>query len=166
MSFFNPDFAFQARQQLATALRKVVHTAWVRLLVSPVIYLNTLFATWRAGNIYTLSHNGQVCKLTGALNDTFDAEGRSIYITDDYSGEPWWFFLPAEHRAATYLRTAGEYATGSYGPWEYLFTSAERPYSGAFIVNVDGVLTPDYTRMNAIIRRYKLPGTNYSIRIY
>ena len=63
-----------------TFLRKNVFVAFVTLLVSPIVSIYTNWFKMRSNNLYMLAHNGQVCYLRKALNDTFDQSLRRIQI--------------------------------------------------------------------------------------
>lgn len=61
--------------------RKSIFLALLHCLISPVQTYQNEFETNRESNLYKLNHNGQICKLAGVLNDTFDKVERRIYIT-------------------------------------------------------------------------------------
>jgi hypothetical protein len=72
MGFFDIDYNVKAWQSLPVRLRQAVQYAWLKVLVSPVVYLAGLFKVNRDANLYELAHDGQVCFLEAVLNDTFD----------------------------------------------------------------------------------------------
>ena len=55
----------------------------LKCFVAPLQTMQNDFETNRNNNIYKLNHNGQICKLTSVLNDTFDKDQRRICITDN-----------------------------------------------------------------------------------
>lgn len=79
MTPYEIDYKKLAVLLTPTFLRKPVLTALVRVLMQPLTTLHQTFRTKRNDHLFNLAHNGQVCRLKDALNQTFG-------ITDYQSG--------------------------------------------------------------------------------
>ena len=71
---------------LPTWLRRPIVGALIYAGVTPLNRLLQELRTLREETSYRVNHNGQVCKLRGALNDAFDAKERRIKVEDEDSG--------------------------------------------------------------------------------
>lgn len=140
--------------------RKAVHYAWLKCLLQPVRYVQGLFATNRAGNLYRLKHTSQICYLESALNDVFDPLSRRIYISDPVYSDPVWLFRRSE-RKPVYLYRRSETTP------VYLYRRSEM-VEGAidFIINVPAAVTYDSRRMRAMVNLQKLVSKRYSIVVF
>ena len=110
---------------------------------------------------YRLSHNGQVCKLRGALNDEFDPGLRRIEIEDSESAGKreasriWrretgrWVMLPRRGSGAVSIHREGFSGTSGYDFW--------------VTVPGDIMTTEKETRLRATVNVYKLAGKRYAI---
>ena len=67
---------------LPTWLRRPLAGALIYAGVCPLGRLLGELRSYRRETGYRLSHNGQVCRLRGVLNDEFDPERRRIVIED------------------------------------------------------------------------------------
>ncbi len=165
MGFFDIDHNAKAWQTLPVRLRQAAQYAWVKVLVSPVLYLSGLFSANRDEKLYELAHNGQVCYLEAVLNDVFDSVGRGIYIEDPDYIDPLFLFPPL-HLKPVYLGLTSEAGTTAYPDPQWLYLRGEL-YSGGgvqFIVHVPVGLPYDLNRMKAVIEKYRLISkTNYTI---
>lgn len=117
--------------------------------------------TFRRGTSYRLGHNGQVCKLRGALNDEFDPELRRIEIEDRDSMEDreasrvWlreagrWVMVPQRGGGAAMIHREGFSGTSGLDFW----------------VTVPEELRGEETetRLRAMINMYKLASKRYAI---
>ena len=132
-------------------------SAWLQCLVSPVVYLYNAFYTNRAGNLYTLAHNSQVCYMEAALNDTFDNALRRIYITDGSYDDALYLYLTDEDTPLWLGLISEEGTTTAYPDPEWLYTGAEVSLSiYDFIVWVPVSLSFDPIYMRALINKYRL----------
>ena len=116
---------------------------------------------YRSATSYRLRHNGQVCKLCGALNDEFDPGLRRIEIEDSDSvgnreaAAVWlrdmdrWVMVPRRGAGAVSIHREGFNGTSGYDFWvtvpEELWTAETE------------------TRLRAILNMYKLAGKRYAI---
>lgn len=148
-------------------LRNGIMTAWVKCLVAPVKYMQGLFKNNRANNLYILAHNGQVCYLEAALNDTFDNIDRGIFITDGTFDDALYIYM-ADELKPLWLGRISEEGSTSYPDPQVLYLATETYTEGvSFIVHVPVTLAFDTAHMRALVDKYRLPGKgNYTIVTY
>lgn len=79
---FNTDHSKLASLHTPTRQRKIRFLSLLKCFVAPIQVYQNEFEANRNNNIYKLNHNGQICRLTSVLNDTFDNEQRRIYIAN------------------------------------------------------------------------------------
>lgn len=146
---------------LPTWLRKPLVGALIYAGVLPVARLLQELRTYRADTTYRLTHNGQVCKLRGVLNDEFDPARRRIRIEDSESAAEveastlWmrevgrWAMIPRRGSGAAIVHREGYSGTSGYDFW----------------VTVPTDLRSDQTktRLRAVINMYKLASKRYTI---
>jgi len=164
MGLFDVNYGNLVTQQIPVRLRNGVMMAWLKALVSPVVYLKGLFDTNRANNLYNLAHNGQVCYLQAALNDVFDDVSRRIYITDGQYDDPLFIYRAIELKPVWLGRVSEEGST-TYPDPEVLYTAAETYLLGvSFVVHVPSAVTFDMAHLRAVVDKYRLPGKgNYTV---
>lgn len=93
---YNVDFKRLAIQLLPTFLRQQLIFGVLRAGLVSVEAVHCAFLDRRAGHIYRLTHNGQVCYLTAALNDHFDPSLRRFRLmTVERQGE--WLYAVSEN---------------------------------------------------------------------
>ncbi len=138
-------------------LRTAFNVAWLKALVVPVVSLYNQLLTYKTDVLYKLSHNGQLCYLEGALNDTFDTALRRVYISDaggdvitlihrDSDGDP--LLLDDDVTGAFIIHNDSAYFGGSYD----------------FIVNIPYQFSEaDIYRLRALVDYYKLAGKRYDV---
>jgi len=144
---------------LPTWLRRPLVGALVYAGVSPLGRLVGELRGFRRRTGYRMCHNGQVCRLRGALNDEFDPEQRRIGI-EDCGEEPGrvvrrralgrWVIVPRRGRgAAAVIVRAGFGGTGGYD----------------FRVTVPAALRPAVAeaRLRAVVNLYKLAGKRCAV---
>lgn len=165
MALFDIDYNELIRIILPVRLRQAVQYAWLKALVAPVKYLYTLFTINRNNNLYLLSHNSQVCRMEGMLNDTFDPIDRGIYISDGTFYDPVYIYIVPEVKPV-YIDLDSEIGMGVIvAPDPVPLYTAMETVGGyeSFIVNVPVAVTFDTPRMKALIDLYRLPGRGYKI---
>jgi len=139
--------------------RNPIMFAWLKALCAPVAYIYNLFLAYQASSVYYLSHNSQVCYMEAALNDTFDAALRRIYITDGADEYPWYVYTDAE-ATPVYMGLDSEVGSEAYAPvYIYLDDETALEEGSGFIVHVP-VATLNAPYMTALIEKYRLPGRN------
>ncbi len=135
---------------LPTFLRKAKMATWLHCLVTPLVSLDYTFRQKREKDLYNLNHNGQVCYLRAALNDSFDVEKRRIRIVDGNSYR------------RKYIYTRGEQKPKHLGVM-YLHGRTDYGDKGVdFIVEVPRHLYKE-NEMKALIDFYRLASKRYKI---
>ncbi len=167
MGLFDVNYDNVAWYALPVRLRKAVHYAWLRCLITPVKWLAIMFRTNRTGNLYRLAHNSQVVYLEAALNDTFDSISRRIYIADGPFRDPLYTYLRPEEKPV-WLGLISEMGATTYPDPEVLYTDGETAIMGiGFIVRIPTAITFNMARLKAMIDQYRLAGrANYSIETF
>lgn len=89
---FEIDFKRLVALLLPTVLRRPLIFGLLRAGVEAVERVNSEFKSVRAGHVFRLTHNGQVCYLRGALNERF-GPGFRIY---DMRREGAWLYAVTE----------------------------------------------------------------------
>lgn len=151
--WYKVDFNKLALNFQLPELRKPKLMAWLYSVIKPMVTVHYLWATYRNANLYKLAHNGQVCYLRGALNDTFDPSERRIYI-DGTGGDA----------TATYIYTPGEEQPKFLGTL-FLRNSLEFADTGAdFLVYVPAsIVATQPFELRALIDYYKVASKRYLI---
>ena len=164
MALFDIDYGALVPQMLPVKLRSAIMTAWLQCLITPVKWLYGFFSVNRTANLYVLAHDGQVCYLEAALNDTFDNTGRGIYITDGPFRDPLFLYTVPEAKPL-WLGLVSEEGTTTYPDPEWLFTDIETYTFGVcFIIHVPSAVVFDTAHLRALTDKYRLPGrSNYTI---
>jgi hypothetical protein len=167
MGLFDVSYSDLVWQLMPVRLRKNIHYAWLKCLVSPVSWLYDLFKANRDKNLYALAHTSQVVYMEAALNDTFDPVNRGIYIADGPFKDPLYTYLVPESKPL-WVGLISEIGTTIYTNPEVLYTDSETTLLGvSFIVMVPIAVTFDLERMRAMIDFYRLAGRNrYDIVIF
>lgn len=154
---FDLDFNKVVVWLLPRMVRTVFNVAWLKALVQPVVTLYNTFLTYRNDTQYKLNHNGQVCYLEAALNDTFDTAERRIYLTDaggdvitlinrDTDGDP--LIINDDPNGGIIIHNDSAYFGGSYD----------------FIVNIPYQFSEaDIYQLRALVNYYKLAGKRYDV---
>ena len=146
---------------LPTWLRRPLAGALLYAGVSSLGRLVRELRTYREETGYRIRHNGQVCKLRGALNDAFDVKERRIRVEDEA--------VEGSGLLAVYLREEGrELSVGERGIGRPIIVNS-RGYSGVsgydFWVTLPRGLrgSVDETRLKATVNRYKLTSKRWTI---
>ena len=146
---------------LPTWLRRPLAGALIYAGVGPLGRLLQELRTYRNATSYRLRHNGQVCKLRGALNDEFDPEQRRIKIEDSDSAENgeaatvWqretgrWVMVPRRGNGAVSINREGFGGTSGYDFW--VIVPADLRDAGREV------------RLRALVNMYKLASKRYAI---
>ena len=138
-----------------TFFRRPKLLAFLQALASPIATIHQQWFVKRSDNIYKLKHNGQVCYLRKALNDSFDPSLRRIRITDGNRFNRQYIYTNGEQQpkflGKKYLRRVGDYAD----------TGAD------FRVLVPQYfdLTNNIYQLRALVEFYKLAGKRYLIEL-
>lgn len=158
---FNVNMKRLALLTLPTWLRRPLAGALIYAGVTPLGRLLQDLRAYRNATQYRLSHNGQVCKLRGALNDEFDPELRRIEIEDRDSMESreasttWqreagrWVMVPQRGTGAVSIHREGFSGTSGYDFWVMVPEELRE--------------SETETRLRAIVNMYKLASKRYAI---
>lgn len=151
--WFKIDFNKLAILLLPTFLRRPVLVAFLQTLITPVSSLYDLWSVKRQDNLYRLDHNGQVCHLRKALNDTFDPSLRRIYLDDGSRFKRKYIYTPAEGQSR-YLGTAYLQSSVNYGDTGVDFK---------VVVPAGFDLDANRYQLEALINFYKLASKRHTI---
>jgi len=114
---FNIDLSRLAIILIPGRLRQPMFLALLLAITSPIRSMLGTFLARRLDNLYRLDHNGQVCYLEAALNDSFDPDQRRIYIADGDAFSQKYIYTEAEDKdkylGTIYLRGDNETGEGS-----------------------------------------------------
>lgn len=137
---------------LPTFLRKPIVRAYLDVLLHPVSQLYDRWVNFRDDNLFKLEHNGQVCYLRKALNDTLDPSERRIYIGDGNRFLRQYIYTPGENKPR-YLGKIPLYQSSDYAD-----TGAD------FIVFAPiEIIDTEINQLKALIDFYKSGGKRYKI---
>lgn len=162
MSKYDVNFKRLGLLLLPTLLRQPLMVSLLYAVISPLGYIHARFMRIREEANYRLNHNGQVCYLRAALNDSFDSELRRITVTDT-----------AKHSGTllVYLRETGrEVLVPDRSSGRALIVNC-RGYGAAggidFVVNVPNALRGlDESRLRAVVNTYKLVSKRFAISYF
>ena len=147
---------------LPTWLRRPLATALLYAGAQPLARLVHELRKFREDASYRMEHNGQVCKLRGVLNDTFDPKLRRINVEDEESAKA--------SAGLPYMREVERWLTIPRRESGRAFILNRRGYGGIsgqdFWVTVPFALRGeiDETRLTATVNRYKLASKRWTIK--
>lgn len=148
--WYKIDFNKLAILLLPSFLRKPTLITVVQILLIPIDTLYYKWSQFRTDNLYKLQHNGQVCFLRKALNDTLDPSQRRITINDGNAYK------------RKYIYTEGEKRTKYLGK---IFLNQKEDFADTgidFTVLVPKqIVAEQKEQLNALIQFYKLGGKRY-----
>lgn len=146
---------------LPTIWRRPIMGALIYAAVTPIArYVGELRA-FRKEKRYRLTHNGQVCRLRGVLNDEFDPEQRRIDIEEGAGVTPseasrlWlreearWIIVPRRAGRAVSVHPEGFNGIGGYDFWVSLPEGLS-----------DRI---DDQRLRAIVNTYRLASRRFGV---
>jgi len=172
MSVYDVDIDVVSDLNVPVRLRQQVMTAWLRVLVSPVVYLQGQFNAFKASTLYYLGHNSQVCYMQAALNDTFDPVDRGIFISDGPYEDPIYSYLDDEDKPVfiDLDSEVGDSVIPDPDPVP-LYTDIETYSLGVqFVVNVPSAVAGmpgyDVNYLRGLVNKYRLPGKNNYTVVY
>lgn len=146
------DFKKLVANLIPTILNKGVIKV-LQIFTSGLRSLHLIFLSMRNDHNKDLAVTPQVFSIRKTLNDYFDAGDRSIRIED------------SDLHPRTYVFTEGEEHPIFLGE-RPIFTSDELRFATGFVVIAPEVLNnvAEDARIKAMINKYKLAGTKYTIR--
>ena len=158
--WYNFDIIKYAQYVLRPSLRKRKIFAIISIFLLPLIFIYTLFKSYRKQAINKLNINGQVIYIEKVLNDRFFLKNREIYITD-IAGEESYLYHRREEQIPSYLYKRGE-GVGK----KHIRQRGEGNYSGNYVVNIPSFLSADEGEIKNLIDYYKPAGRTYVLKIY
>lgn len=160
-NIFNIDLNRLANWIEPKRLRKLRTMAFIRLLVSPFVFIYQDFVRYRKATLYDLKITPQVCYLEMMLNDRFDSTLRRIYIADGEESPAIYLYTDAE------LQPIYLYKDAEALP-KFLFTDGEVDGSAFenFVVMVPISVTLNEATMRGMILRKRLPGMKFKIQTF
>ena len=165
MSVYDIRMKRLALMLLPTSWRRPLIASLVQSAVQGPNLCYSDFVQWRTDKNYRLWHNGQVCYLRAALNDTFDPTARRISVDDQET---------AAGGTIVYLRVderARNLKTGRRGSSPVVVIN-RRGFGGVsgydFWVSVPLAVgsTIDEVRLKAVVNTYKLAAKRWTINYY
>ena len=177
------NFKYLIVEKLPTFLRYPLVYAFLYAMISPIEELQTRFQNNRLKNIAEANQTGQVCRLRGLLNDTFDSQLRRITIDDGFISD-WtlvWrkdtFSNDAPVKGQALMMREADSAVTVPGKKTLVFNEGNNGVhiisrNGSvgtvgfdFIVNVPTVIKPvvDENQLIAILNANKLVSKRYKI---
>lgn len=161
MSVYDIKIKRLALLLLPTTLRRPLVAAFMQSAVQGCNVLHGDFMRWKADKDYRLSHNGQVCHLRAALNDTFDQTERRITVDDEEGG--------GQPGARLFVREMDRHILLPVRDSGKAFIINRRGYGGVngfdFWVSVPYALMGkiDVPRLAALVDTYKLASKRWTI---
>lgn len=165
---YNFDLLALITDVLLWMLRKARQLAWI-VALNQTIYdeygkLLNEFEGWR----FEAQITGQVGSLEYMLNNHYYGNGllTNIYITDGTGDNDTFLFNQSENEAETYIFNASEAEDDLF-----IFNADEFSGDADFTVFIPDTLPPtitgDYSiAMKALINKFKIAGTSYTIQTY
>lgn len=160
MRIFLVDYNRLVNMLLPMELRTSVHVIWLRVMLSPVVFLYMLFGRNRQANLYALSITPQVCYLEKMLNDRFDFGDRRIYIDDPVRNDAFYLYQEAESKPVDFYMEIEALPLITYTDGEAGLVMED------FIVYVPEGLVFNMEEMKALLDMYKLAGKKYKIETF
>lgn len=150
--WYNINWYILIIESLPTDLRKPRNIAYLKSLVSPIIWIYNRWVNNRYNNIYKMTHTGQVFSLEKMLNDQLDPSQRRIYIEDGDAFPRVYIFKNSEN-TPRYLGTLHIHSANNY-----IDTGVD------FKVFVPGeIITLYFNELKAYLDFYKEGVKKYSI---
>lgn len=158
--WYDFDIIKYAQYVLRPSLRKRKIFAIVSVFLLPLIFVYTLYKSFRKQAIDKLSINGQVIYIEKVLNDRHFLKNREIYITD-IAGKESCLYYRKEEQIPSYLHKRSEGAE-----IKYIQQRGEGNYSGNFTVNIPSFLSAYEDEIRNLVDYYKPAGRSYVLKIY
>ena len=147
-------------------MRKPKLLAFVKALVTPIVYLYDRFISFKDVSIYKLTHNSQVCYMEAVLNDSFDNASRRIVIRNARILEPNWLYHPEDNKPKFFYDEEDDKPRFLYDPDAFEGDGVD--FTVIVPVDIRPSVLQDLiafeTKMKGLIDYYKLYSKNYIIR--
>lgn len=155
---------------LPTFLRKPLLQALVGSTTRALQQTHINFGKYRTDVDYRRNHNGQVCYLQAALNDTLDSESRRIKITDTHRTVPVLFYPEQAEKPVVFSKEIPTLAHPVLFGRESLFGENKQDFEVSVPIDIFVVGQNSYSRLpneiiaRNILNRYKLAGKRYILK--
>ncbi len=165
MKLFDVDIKKLAILLLPTFLRQSLFLALIGSAVRALGQTHIEFAKYREDVDYRRNHNGQVCYLQAALNDSLDTELRRIRISDTYRTMPVVFYPVDDEKPVVF-----DSSTPVVFERQDLFGANMQDFEVLVPADVFAVQTDIYNRSEkeivarSIINQYRLAGKRFIIK--
>lgn len=144
---------------LPKPIRKPVQVSWIMALLSPLTMFYNLFLAFRTSVLYLLDIDSTISKLQKLLNDRYDSQQRRIVIVDGAEFEPVFIYQRGENKPVFLYQKSENKPV-------YLYTKAEVGATTVdFVINIPVFVVADVSEVQALIRRFKLPGKTFKVQI-
>jgi hypothetical protein len=139
-------------------MRKPGILAWMKILVSPFVFVYQDLLLFRIAKLYQLKITPQKVYLELMLNNRYDYTLRRIYIDDGLDKPPTYIYQSAE------LKPLYIYQRAENKP-HFIYTSGESgDYRDDFVVFVPLDIAFQSAEMISLIKAFKLAGTKFKIQ--
>lgn len=158
-NIYHIDFDKLVQGLVPAYLRRSRLLAFLKVMVSGVVFLYQDFLRYRKQKLYELMITPQVCYLERLLNDRYDFSLRRIYILDSVFYSPVYFYQEDE------LKPVMMYQESENKP-VYFYTDGEAgTIKDDFVIMVPSSIPFDQNEMRSLVNKYKLPGKRYKIEL-
>lgn len=141
-------------------LKKSKHLAWLKVLLSPVVWLYDQFLTYRTAKLKEATINSQVVRFTRALRDYFGSELIEIIHSGDFLNQAF-IYLEIEGATAEYDYLPIE----AHEPVDYDYTQAEFDSENDFTVRIPAAMNGQQDAVIAFVNKYKLAGKRFNVEL-
>ena len=158
VNIYNIVYNKLAEWHVPRIIRQPRLIAFVKLLVTPFVFIYQDVLRFRTARLYELMITPQKCWLERLLNDRYDFTARGIYIDDGFDKTPPYIFQNAELKPK-YIRQMSE----AQPVW--IYTGGESGnYLDDFIIYVPMAVVFEEPEMISLVKVYKLAGTKFKIQ--
>jgi len=157
-SIYDLTYEKQIKRLIPPHKRKPKRIAWIRDLLTPLQWLrDQIFDIYRPDVVERTKYNAQTIVFEEILNKKFDAILKRIYIVNFYNTLIYTYFYKKSENKPVYF-----YKKSENKP-VYLFKKSEFLIDFDFIVHCPVGLSTQDKIIRAIIDKYKIVGTNYTV---
>ena len=159
---YDINYTKAVTQRIPVPIQKDRTTAWLLVLVTPIVFIYNLLLSFRALIIYKLTITPQVCYLEKMLNDRYDTIDRRIYIADGKEYNPIFIYRKVEVKPAFFFRKSESTALK-----QILYLKNETgSFTFDFVIHIPVEVLFDQNELVALVRTYKLPAITFKIQIH
>ena len=141
---------------VAWFLRAPIHNDWLKVLSTPIDFIQGLLLAFVDATSYDMLFNSQIVYLEHVLNDQFTGVP-DIYIENTFL-PPLYLYNKVEAQPPFHIRNKVEAQ-----PPVYMRNKAEYDSANQYVVHCSAALAGDLIAIIALIEMYNLAGMNYEI---